>query len=194
MTAFYETPSSGPTAALAAQMQALIPVLETERLILRAPRMEDFNALADMLLGPRGKYYGDCQSREEIWSEFKQLTVTWYLSGFGAWTAVDKATGDIRGFFNIGAEPGDHEHELGYVVAENAEGEGFALEASQAVRDYVLTTFRLPSLVSYVDEGNVRSVALAKRLGGQRDAAAEAAIAEDEGPCLVFRYAGPEAS
>ncbi|MEM6375152.1 MAG: hypothetical protein AAF686_02870 [Pseudomonadota bacterium] len=56
MTAFFETPSSGPSASLAAHIQSLVPVLETERLILRAPRMEDFNALANMLLGPRGKF------------------------------------------------------------------------------------------------------------------------------------------
>lgn len=192
MTAFYQTPSSGPTAALAAQMQALIPVLETKRLSLRAPVMDDFNALVEMLLGPRGKYYGDCKTREELWSEFKQLTVTWYLSGFGAWTAVDKTTGEIRGFFNIGAEPGDHEPELGYVVSRDAEGHGFAFEASQAVRDYALSAFDLPSLVSYVDEENTRSVALAQRLGGTRDAKAEAVVAAEDNPCLVFRYARPE--
>ncbi|MEM9844221.1 MAG: GNAT family N-acetyltransferase [Pseudomonadota bacterium] len=193
MTAFFETPSSGPTAALAAQMRALVPVLETERLVLRAPCMEDFNALADMLLGPRGKYYGDCKTRDEIWGEFIQVTATWYLSGFGAWTAVDKATGEIQGFFQIGAEPGDHEPELGYVVSQQAEGKGIAFEASSAVRDFALDRFELSSLVSYVDAENTRSVALANRLGGKRDTQAEAIVAADGDPCLVFRYAGPEA-
>ncbi|MEM9500032.1 MAG: GNAT family N-acetyltransferase [Pseudomonadota bacterium] len=193
MTSFHETPSSGPTAALAAQIQALVPVLETERLILRAPKMEDFNAIADMLLGPRGKYYGDCKTRDEVWGEFIQLTATWYLSGFGAWTAVDKATGETRGFFHIGAEPGDQEPELGYVVAQDVEGQGFAYEACAAVRDVALRDFALGSLVSYVDAANTRSVALARRLGGTRDAKAEAAVAEIEAPCLVFRYAGPGA-
>lgn len=192
MIPVYQTPSSGPTAALAVQIQGLIPVLETDRLILRAPRSEDFNALADMLLGARGQFYGDCSTRDEIWGEFIELTATWYLNGFGAWTAVDKSTGDIRGFFNIRAEPGDEAPELGYVVAPQVEGRGFAFEASQAVRDYALTTFALSSLVSYVNVENPRSVALAQRLGGTRDAQAEARLAAQGEPCLVFRYAAAE--
>ncbi|MEM6482414.1 MAG: GNAT family N-acetyltransferase [Pseudomonadota bacterium] len=174
-------------------MQALVPVLETERLILRAPRMEDFNAMADMLLGPRGRFYGNCKTRDEVWGEFLQLTATWYLSGFGAWTAVDKETDEIVGFFQIGAEPGDHEPELGYVVSQKAEGRGFAFEASEAVRNYALAEFELSSLVSYVDAANSRSIALSQRLGGTRDAKAEALVAAEDDPCLVFRYAGPEA-
>lgn len=193
MTAFYETPSSGPAAELAAKMRALIPVLETERLILRAPRMEDFNAFSEMLLGPRGTFYGDCKTREDVWAEFIQINVTWLLSGYGAWAAVDRSSQDIKGFFHLGAEPGDHETELGYVVSRDAEGQGLAFEACTALRNYALKTFQLPSLVSYVDAANTRSIDLAKRLGGMRDTKAEAAVAAEGDPCLVFRYAGPEA-
>ncbi|MEM8774592.1 MAG: GNAT family N-acetyltransferase [Pseudomonadota bacterium] len=193
MTAFHESPSTGPNAAIANRMQALIPVLQTERLVLRAPRIEDFDAIADLLLGERGKYYGNCQNREEVWGEFIQLTATWFLRGFGAWAVTDKISGRVLGFVHIGAEPGDQEHELGYVVSRDAEGTGVAFEACVAVREYALEVFKLPSLVSYFHEPNKRSVALAHRLGGKRDAKAEAATAALDDACLVFRHAGPEA-
>ncbi|MEO0569474.1 MAG: GNAT family protein [Pseudomonadota bacterium] len=194
MTAFYEERSTGPTAAIAVQMQALVPVLETERLILRAPKIEDFDTLADMLLGTRGKYYGNCQNREDAWGEFIQLTGTWFLRGHGAWTVTDKRNGNVLGFVHIGAEPGDHEHELGYVVSNFAEGQSIAFEASKAVRAHAFHVFELPSLVSYVHAPNTRSIALAERLGATRDAAAEADMINEGEPCIVFRHTRAEAT
>lgn len=187
MTAFHESPSSGPTAALAAEMQALIPVLETKRLILRAPRIEDFDVFAEAAASPRGRYYGDYENREGAWSDFMQLTGTWLLRGHGAWTIIGRDTGEIFGFVHIGAEPGDQEPELGFIVTEEAEGRGIAFEAAAAVRDHAFGPFALDRLVSYVDSDNTRSRALAQRLGGVRDTNAEAAHPDHDRP-LIFRH------
>lgn len=189
---FHESLSTGPAAAIAAQMQALVPVLETERMILRAPRIEDFDAFAQMLAPPRGKFYGDTQTREDAWGEFMQLNATWLLRGYGAWALTHRETGDVLGFVQIGAEPGDWEPELGWVVSHSAEGHGFATEAAIAIRSYAFHTLKLPSLVSYVDEDNTRSRRLAERLGAARDATAEAYLNEDE-VCCVYRHDPAEA-
>ena len=188
MTAFHETAPEGPTANLAAAMQALVPTLHTDRLVLRAPVIGDFDAFAAMVLGPQGRFYGHRQTREDAWADFMQLTGTWYLRGHGAWTVTDKASGAVLGFVQIGAEPGDREPELGYLVSEAAEGKGIALEAAEAVRAQALGPFALPSLVSYVAPENSRSIALAGRLGTRRDEAAEADMPEDD-RALVFRHA-----
>lgn len=186
MKPFHETPPSGPTADLAASMQALIPTLETERLILRAPRIEDFDAFAEMTSGPRSRYFGDREDRAGAWDDFMQITATWLLRGHGAWTATMRDTGEVVGFVLIGAEPGDMEPELGFVVSEAAEGHGIAFEACEAVREHALGPFALPSLVSYIDAGNVRSRRLAERLGAERDGVAEAAFGADAP--LVYRH------
>jgi RimJ/RimL family protein N-acetyltransferase len=191
VTAFHETAPKGPTAALAAAMKALVPVLQTRRLTLRAPAIGDFDAFAAMVLGPRGRHFGDCQTRAEAWAEFIQLTGTWYLRGHGAWTVTDRTDGTVLGFVQIGAEPGDAEPELGFIVSEAAEGRGIAREAAEAVRAQALGRFALPALVSYVDPENVRSIALAKNLGATRDPAAEAALPDGDRP-LVFRHAPRE--
>lgn len=188
MTSFFETAPSGPTAALAEAMQALVPILETERLVLRAPRIEDFDAFAAMVLGPQGRHYGDCETRADAWSEFILLTGTWYLRGHGAWTVTEKASGTVLGFVQIGAEPGDHEPELGFLLSQDVEGQGIGREAAEAVRAQALGPFALPSLVSYVDPANARSIALALRLGATRDEAAEALMSEED-RTLVFRHA-----
>ena len=187
MIDFHETAPSGPTAQIAMAMQALIPVIETERLRLRAPRIEDFDAFANAVSGPRGQYYGDYDDREGAWADFIQLTGTWLLRGHGAWTVTDKTTHAVLGLVQIGAEPGDQEPELGFIVSQEAEGKSVAFEAAKAVRDHGFGAFKLPSLVSYVDAQNARSAALARRLGAQRDKTAEAGFPKDDRP-LVFRH------
>ncbi|MEL6648737.1 MAG: GNAT family N-acetyltransferase [Pseudomonadota bacterium] len=185
--AFHETMSAGVCAKIAARMQALIPVLETERLILRAPKIEDFDAYATMLEGQRGRFYGNPKDRGEIWESFMQLVGTWILRGHGVWAVTGRETGAVMGFVQIGAEPGDQEPELGYLVAPEFEGQGVASEAAQAVKAHAFGALGFKSLVSYVDEENTRSIALAQRLGATRDAAAEAALPEAD-KCCVFRH------
>ncbi|WP_422025366.1 GNAT family N-acetyltransferase [Roseovarius sp.] len=187
---FHETPPTGATADLAARIQALIPVLETERLVLRAPRIEDFEAFAAMVDGPRGSFFGHPQTRADAWEIFMQLTGTWPLRGHGAWTITDRASGAVLGMVLIGAEPGDMEPELGWAVTPEAEGRGIAFEAAQAVRDHAFGPLGLTRLVSYVDADNIRSVALAERLGATRDQAAEAALPEAD-RCAVYRHSAP---
>ena len=184
---FHETAPSGPMAALASQMQALIPVLKTERLILRGPRIEDFDAFAAMGEGPRGQFYGRPKTRDDAWANFMQLTGTWALRGHGAWTVTDRTDGAILGFVQIGAEPGDMEPELGWIVSYDAEGHGLAFEAAQAVRAQGFGPFALAKMVSSLDARNSRSQALAQRLGAKRDTDAEARLPEAEA-CFVFRH------
>lgn len=189
MTAFHETPPTGSCADLAARFQALVPVLETERLVLRAPRIEDFQPFADTVLSDRGHFFGHPQNRGDAWYEFIQLNVTWMLRGHGAWAVTDRATGTLYGFVHIGAEPGDMEAELGYVMTEEAEGKGIAFEACKAARGYAFGTLGFKTLVSCIDPANTRSAALAKRLGATRDPSAEAMF--DDGPNHIYRHPKP---
>ncbi|MEQ9257590.1 MAG: GNAT family N-acetyltransferase [Roseovarius sp.] len=189
--AFYQRPSTGPCAALATRMQAVVPVLTTARLTLRAPMIEDFTGFAQMVLGPRGAHFGAPATAEEAWAIFLQMTGAWYLRGHGAWAVTLSDTGALLGFVQIGAEPGDREPELGWILSEEAEGKGYAREAAEAVRAQAFGPFALPSLVSYVDGANTRSLALAERLGATRDRAEEAALAPILAPgesLAVYRH------
>lgn len=192
MTAFHETPAAGPSAARAFAMQALVPEYRTDRLRLRAPRIEDFQFFADIVLGPQGRNYGNPETREDAWGEFVQMTSTWFLRGHGAW-AVETRDGALIGFVHYGAEPGDQEPELGYILMEEAQGQGYAHEATAVLRD-AAPSFGFGSLVSYVSADNPRSITLATRLGASRDAAAEAALPEpDRSDTYVFRHLLPKA-
>jgi RimJ/RimL family protein N-acetyltransferase len=55
--------------------------------------------------------------------------------------------------------------EVLYSLAPGAWGKGFATEAARAVVEYALDSLGLPEVLAEIDEGNVASVAIAKRLG-----------------------------
>lgn len=185
----HEIPCPGPAADLAARLQAMLPVLTTERLTLRAPRLEDFDCYAQIVAGPGGRFLVDAPSREAAWADFMQLTATWLLRGHGAWTLVRRTDDTAAGFVLIGFEPGDQEPELGYMLHPEATGEGLAVEACRAVLDHARDAFGMTRLVSYVSEANERSAALARRLGARRDPAAEAALPpEDRLHTHAFRH------
>lgn len=174
--AAHEIPATGPAAAFAASLQTALPVLETKRLLLRAPRIEDFATYAAIGESNRGRYLvEDNTDRDALWLDFAQMVASWLLRGHGVWTVETRDTGDTIGFVLLGFEPGDHEPELGYLFLPEAEGHGFAQEAARAARAHAFGNLGLKTLVSTIDPGNARSIRLAERLGATRDAAAEAA-------------------
>lgn len=185
----WETPATGAPAALAARLHALLPRLETARLVLRAPVIEDFDAYRAILMSERAIYMDGPLDRRESWLDFSQVVATWPLRGHGLFVIEAKATGKTLGFTLIGMEHGDREPELGWFLAETAEGHGYAFEAAQALRDWGLREMRLDSLVSYIDHANTRSIRLAEKLGGWPDAAAGAALGEND--VVVFRHWPP---
>ena len=137
----HEIATPGPAADAAARMQAALPRLETARLILRAPRLEDFEIYARIGASDRGRHLvADNTDRAALWLDFTQMVATWLLRGHGVWTVEARTDGAVLGFVLIGFEPGDHEPELGYLFRETAEGRGYAQEAATAARDHALTT------------------------------------------------------
>lgn len=182
-------PDAPNAAAFAIRLQSLIPTLETERLRLRAPALADFPVYADIALGPKGRFILPEQTRAGAWYDFSNMVACWLLRGHGLWTVERRDTALTLGFTLISFEPGDHEPELGYMFAAEAEGNGYATEAAGRAKLYAFETLAFSTLVSTIDPDNAASLAVALRLGGARDTDAEAAHG---GETLVVRYAAAE--
>lgn len=188
----WEAPPSGASAALATGLRAGLPRLETARLILRAPEIGDFETYREILMSDRAIYMDGPLDRHDAWLDFTQCVANWMLRGHGLFAIEAKPTGETLGFTLICMEWGDQEPELGWFLAEAAEGRGYAFEAAGAVRDWGLGTLELPALVSYIDPPNARSVQLAERLGAWRDETASAALSEAQGAEVsVYRHWPP---
>ncbi|MEZ5750963.1 MAG: GNAT family N-acetyltransferase [Paracoccaceae bacterium] len=169
MTLAHETPIAGPAQDIADGIAARVPVLHTDRLVLRAPRLGDFAAYAEIACGPRADSIGGPMSRDEAWDDFMRMTGLWLLRGHGVWVMETRDGAETAGFVLIGFEPGDAEPELGWFTTAPFEGKGLATEAARAVLRHAFGTLRLRTLVSYINPGNTRSRALARRLGAVPD-------------------------
>lgn len=185
----WEAAPTGVAAARAAELTAMLPRLETTRLVLRAPMIGDFETYREILMSQRAVHMDGPLDRRGAWLDFAQVIATWILRGHGLFVIEARATGETLGFTLIGFEHGDREPELGWFLTQAAEGHGFAFEAAQALRDWALATLDLPGLVSYIDPPNTRSIRLAERLGGWLDERASADVsAAQGGDVLVYRH------
>ncbi len=181
-----ETPSTGAAGQFALHLQGQLPTLATERLILRAPKAEDFDAYAEIMCGARGRFMGGPFSREDAWAGFCNISANWILHGHGGWAIGHK--GQLVGFVMLGFEPGDREPELGFMLLSDAQGLGIAREAAKAAKAHAFDTLGWTTLVSYIDPENVRSIALAKRLGAYLDGT----ISDSDGETLIYRHSSDE--
>ena len=170
-------------------MRIDIPVLETERLILRAPSIDDFEAETAFYATARSQGVGGPHPVETVWQKLCERLGQWVMLGYGVWALDDKATGTYLGRVGILNPHEWPERELAWTLMAGAEGKGMAMEACLAVRDYVYRTHGWTTLMSVIMPPNTRSCALARRLGCWHEKDWEHPT---HGTLNIWRHPGPE--
>lgn len=145
------------------------PVIETERLILRPNRPEDFDAYAAFYATDRARLRGGVKTRAQAWIQFAAEIGHWSLRGYGFWAVEDKATGAYCGQVGLWNPEGWAEPEIGWLMMEGFEGKGYAHEAALRARAYAYNTLGWTRAASCISEGNDRSIRLAERMGATFD-------------------------
>lgn len=164
-----------------------VPTLETARLVLRAPRVEDFDAMLAFNASPRSAFVGGGAERQAIWRGLLANIGHWALRGYGFYS-VDTRASDFVGRVGVIFHDGWDEPELAWHLFDGFEGKGYATEAARAARaDYHARISARPP-ISYIDVRNTRSEALARRLG----ATIERTLNDAKGHHHVYRHPGPE--
>ncbi|MGL5010429.1 MAG: GNAT family N-acetyltransferase [Paracoccaceae bacterium] len=191
MTEAWQLAPTGAAAGIAAAVAAVVPVIETTRLRLRAPVIGDFPAYRAVFVSDRSRYIGGPFTDEEAFGDFCQGVAGWMLRGAGMWTLTEAGSDTAIGWIYLWTEMGDAEPELGWILVPEAEGQGYATEAARAVLPHALQLYGAGGFVSYIDAENDRSARLALSLGAVRDAAAETAVAaKGEVGLHVYRHSG----
>jgi RimJ/RimL family protein N-acetyltransferase len=147
------------------------PVLETSRLILRGWQRRDLEPHAEMSADPQVmRYIGDgrVHDRGQSWREVALHIGHWVLRGYGQWALERKEDGASLGRAGLWNPPGWPGLEVGWKLAREAWGQGYATEAGEAAIEWAWATLDADRLISLIQPGNERSVRVAERLGMRR--------------------------
>ena len=151
------------------------PTLETERLILRHYRKDDFRPhLAIVTDQGVMRHFSSVGSVEDTWRRMVASAGSWSLLGFGGWAVVRKSddrlvgtVGLFNGWRDLEPEFGEAP-EMGWIFAEEVHGQGIAGEACRAALDWADSSFAPETVWAIIAPSNAPSFKLAERLGFER--------------------------
>jgi RimJ/RimL family protein N-acetyltransferase len=159
-----------------AERLSSVPVLETERLRLRAHRAEDHAECTAIWSDPEVVRHigGRPFTAEEVWRRLLQYAGLWSLLGYGYWAVEEKASGRYIGDIGFADFRRDLQPslegmlEFGWVLAPHAHGKGYASEAVAAAMAWAEQ--HRPSLraVCIIDPVNQPSIRVAEKAGFKR--------------------------
>jgi RimJ/RimL family protein N-acetyltransferase len=165
-------------------LAASVPVLKTERLILRAPRLSDLDSITGFVTSDRAAFVGGPGKPWDGWTSLTSLIGHWVIRGFGWWMMEDRETGATVGRTGIGFHADWPEPELGWHIYQGFEGRGLAHEGALAARAHAHRVMGLGPVISLIAPANTRSRRLAERMG----ATVERETVVRETSCLVYRH------
>ncbi|WP_206613531.1 GNAT family N-acetyltransferase [Parahaliea mediterranea] len=142
--------------------------LETPRLLLRPPRPEDFPRFAEFAADPiTMEHLGGVQSEADAWRSFCTLLGAWHMLPAAMFSVIEKSSNQWIG--RIGPWTPLHwpVREVGWGLLRSAEGKGYGFEAAVASMDYAFDVLGWTRVDHLIADANVRSQALAERLGSR---------------------------
>ncbi len=164
-----------------------IPIIETERLVLREFRQEtDFEPYANFYASDLTRFYGGPLDRSAAWRAAAAMMGHWVIRGYGAWAVEEKATGDFCGMVGLWYPEGWPEREITWAIIADKQGKGFAAEAALRSRAYAYDTLKWDNVFSCISAENTASIRLAKKLGATQH---REVVSAARGTVLVFKHA-----
>ena len=149
-----------------------VPVLSTARLRLRPFKQTDLDDYAAICADAEVMRYigaGGPVGRDVAWRHMALFLGEWALHGYGTWAVErrkDRRLIGRAGFLHPEGWPGC---ELAWTLARHAWGQGLGFEASRAALAYGRDHLGLGEVISLIRKDNLRSIALAERLGARQD-------------------------
>ena len=154
-------------------VHSIAPTIETERLVLRAFRREDFTHYVAMWGDPAVAQYlgGKPSTAGETWSRILRFVGHWTLLGFGYWAVHERQSGQFAGVAGFGDfkreidPPFGNAPEIGWAFATAVQGRGYATEAVAAALGWLEGERGRERTVCMIVPENSRSIRIAEKLG-----------------------------
>ncbi len=150
------------------------PVIETERLILRPWCGADIAPNTLMLSDPPTARFITADAKpvtDELlgWRNAAIMAGHWVLYGFGMFAVEEKVSRQYAGRVGPWSPPTWPGFEVGWGIAKEFRGKGYAVEAARATIDWVFSTFEVEQVIHCIDPENAASQAVARKLGARID-------------------------
>ena len=147
----------------------MLPVIETDRLILKPRTIDDLESCMKMDIVPQVTQYipGEWNGSYEHRSFLKERILKSYPPGLGYWSVFLKdAPADFIGWIHLLPVQDDRQTaEIGWRLKYSAWGNGYATEAAQTIITYAFNIANFNRIVAYTHSGNSRSIKMMNRLG-----------------------------
>jgi RimJ/RimL family protein N-acetyltransferase len=140
--------------------------LETPRLILRPPRLEDLDAWATFMSDPEAaRFIGGTASRSMTWRAIMTMIGSWHAHGFAMFSVIEKATGRWIGRVGPWMPEGWPGSEIGWSIVRDCWGRGFATEAASVTADWAFDHLGWTEMIHSIAPDNTASQGVARKLG-----------------------------
>jgi RimJ/RimL family protein N-acetyltransferase len=149
-------------------MSFAIPIVNTERLVLRGFTDRDFEPFAEIVSDPEVvRYIDDGQpiDREQCWRGIALFIGHWTLRGYGWWAVEERETGRFLGRIGLYNPEGWPGVEVGWLLRRDVWGTGLATEGARAALDFAFDTVGVNHVISLIDPRNDRSIRVAEKIG-----------------------------
>lgn len=141
--------------------------LETDRLLLRSWREEDFEPFAEMCADPEVMRFlgGKPLDRMEAWRNMAFHVGHWELRGYGHWALEEKSSGKFAGRCGFMNPVGWPAFEIGWTLKRECWGKGYATEAARRALTHAFHELDKAHVISLIHPDNKSSIRVAERLG-----------------------------
>ena len=146
-------------------------LITTDRLILRPPGFEDFEAYADYVSDPEAmEMIGGAQVRSVAWRSFMAYAGAWATTGVSMFWVFEREgedgeEGRFIGRIGPWSPEGWPGTEVGWGLRVDAQGHGYATEAAEACMDWAFEELGWTDVIHTIHPENTASQAVAKKLG-----------------------------
>ncbi|WP_027235262.1 GNAT family N-acetyltransferase [Leisingera caerulea] len=149
------------------------PVLETERLILRPHRVQDFAAVAALWAEPEVVRFisGQPSTLQDSWTRLLRYIGHWQALGYGYWAVTLRGSGKFIGEVGFADYRRAMEPplvgipEAGWVLAPDMHGRGLATEAVRRIHQWAAEATDWAETACLLDPSHAASQKVARKLG-----------------------------
>jgi len=166
---------------------SLGPTIETDRLILRPPAVEDFEGFCAFMADAEAvRHIGGTMTPPMVWRGLATIMGAWTLNGFSFFSVIEKETGEWLGRVGPWQPLGWPGTEVGWGLKRAAWGKGYAMEAAVASMDFAVNDLGWTEIIHTILPENIPSIRLAERLGARRTGQATLPAPLENHTCDVY--------